>query len=152
MNDSPRYDKTLLPVKLNAPVLEVDNEATVENKEELVIVVVLMPMILTLQDAKPNDRIVDPAERLVIPAVSARFDQRWNVYDAQGRIKNVEMGCVRILLSIVHTSSSLTRCLRRTLEPRRRLPCNPGLPRPLSGRTSLHTKHTTRRAAAARNH
>ena len=84
MDDSPRYDKTLLPVQLNTPVLEIDNEATVEDKEELIIVVVLMPMILTLQDAKPNDRVVDLAERLVIPAVGTRFDQRRNVHHAQG--------------------------------------------------------------------
>ena len=90
MDDPPRHDKTLLRVKFNAPILEVDNEAAVEDKEELVIVVVLMPMILTLQDAKPNDRVVDLAQRLVIPAVGTRFDQRWNVHHAQGRIKDVE--------------------------------------------------------------
>ena len=69
MHDSLRYDKTLLPAKLDASILEVYEEATVEDKEELVVVVVLVPVILTLQDAQPNHRVVDLAQRLVIPAV-----------------------------------------------------------------------------------
>jgi hypothetical protein len=61
MDDSLWYDKSLLPVELNAPILEVHDKAAVEDKEELVIVVVLVPVILTLQDAQPNDRVVDLA-------------------------------------------------------------------------------------------
>ena len=75
MHDSLRYDKALLPAKLDAPILEVYDEATVEDEEELVVVVVLVPVILTLQDAQPNHRVVDLAQGLVIPAVGARFDQ-----------------------------------------------------------------------------
>ena len=41
MHDSLRYDKALLPAKLDAPILEVYDEATVEDKEELVVVVCL---------------------------------------------------------------------------------------------------------------
>ena len=44
-------------------------KATFEDKEELVIVVVLMPVILALQDTQPDNRIVDLAQRLVVPAV-----------------------------------------------------------------------------------
>jgi len=65
MDDSLRYDKALLLVKLNASILEVYDKATVEDKEELIIVVVLVPVILALQDAQPNDRVVDLAQRLV---------------------------------------------------------------------------------------
>ena len=75
MHDSLRYDKALLPAKLDAPILEVYDEATVEDKEELVVAVVLVPVILTLQDAQPNHRVVDLAQRLVIPAFGARFGQ-----------------------------------------------------------------------------
>jgi hypothetical protein len=75
MDDALRYDKPLLPVKLNASILEVYDKATVEDKEELIIVIVPVPVILALQDAQPNDRVVDLAQRLVIPAFGTRFGQ-----------------------------------------------------------------------------
>ena len=69
MDDSLWYYKALLVMQLNASILEVYDEATFEDKKELVIVVMLVPMVLTLQDAEANNRVVDLAQCLVVPAI-----------------------------------------------------------------------------------
>src|SRR5947207_5893748 len=76
-----------------------------ENKEELVVVVVFVPVVLTLHDAKANDRIVHFAEGLVVPTVRAGGDQRGNVDYAQLRELNIEVRGVRMRLCITHDAS-----------------------------------------------
>src|SRR5215207_3093570 len=48
-------------------LLEIDEEPTFDDVEELVVGVVLMPVILALHDAEAYDRVVDAGERLVVP-------------------------------------------------------------------------------------
>lgn len=79
MNDALRDHKALSLSKLDASLLEVDNETAFKNKEELVVVVVLVPMVLALHDAETDDRIVHLAQRLVVPAVGTRIHQRGHV-------------------------------------------------------------------------
>jgi len=95
VNDALRHDVPLLRSQIDGAVLEVNDETAVENKEELVVVVVFMPMILAAHDAQANDRVVHFAQRLVIPSVGARSDQRRNVDYAQLRESNVEIGGIR---------------------------------------------------------
>jgi hypothetical protein len=83
VNDPLRHDESLSLSKVDRPALQVDDEATLEDKEELIVVVVLVPVILTLQDAKSNDRVVHFAEGLVVPMVGAGVNQRGNVNQAQ---------------------------------------------------------------------
>jgi hypothetical protein len=80
MNDALRDNKPLLLTELDASILEIDDETTFQDKEELVVVVVFVPVILALHDAETNDRIVHLAQRLVVPAVRASRDQRWHVH------------------------------------------------------------------------
>ena len=75
MNDALRDNKALLSRKLDTLVLEIDDEATFQYKEELIVIVVFVPVILALHDAKTNDRTVHLTQRLVVPAVRARRDQ-----------------------------------------------------------------------------
>ena len=89
MDNPLRYNKALLPLKLNASILKIDDEPTFENKEELVIAVVLVPVVLALQNAEANDRVVDLAQRLVVPAVGACLDQSRNIDQAQRLVKDV---------------------------------------------------------------
>ena len=58
MNDALRDNKPLLLRKLDTSILEINDKATVENKEELIVVVVFVPVILALHDAETNDRTV----------------------------------------------------------------------------------------------
>ena len=55
-------------------VLDVDQELSVQDQEELVLVVVLVPVELALDDAEPNDRVVDGRQGLVEPRLGARGD------------------------------------------------------------------------------
>ena len=98
MNDAFRNDKALPFRKFDALILEIDDEAAFEHKEKFVVVVVLVPMIFTLHDAKANHRIIDPTQGLVVPLVGTRGYQGRHVDQAQRRKKHIEKGCVRIFL------------------------------------------------------
>ena len=49
------------------PGLEIDEEGAFEDKEKLVVVGVLVPMILALHHSKTNHRLVDPRQCLIVP-------------------------------------------------------------------------------------
>ena len=53
-------------------VLEIDEQLAVEHEEELVGVVVLVPMKVTLDYAKPDDGIIDRCQGLVKPRLVGR--------------------------------------------------------------------------------
>jgi hypothetical protein len=61
MHDALGYDKTLARLQINALAFEIDDEMTVKDKEEFIVVVVLVPVILALHDAEADDRFVDLA-------------------------------------------------------------------------------------------
>src|SRR6202022_2147898 len=67
----------------------------VENKEEFVNVVMLVPVIFTLQYAQPHDRVVYLAKSLVVPFVCAGIGQLLHVDELKGLVQNVEIGFVR---------------------------------------------------------
>src|SRR4051812_28271815 len=75
--------------------LEVDEESTVENKEELVVFRVLVPMILPLHDAEPDDRLVDAREGLIIPRVLNGADEGIECDLLERPEENVQIRCVR---------------------------------------------------------
>ena len=58
--------------EVHRAVFQVDEEPALDDVEELVLVVVLVPVVLAPDDAEPDDRVVDPAEGLVVPRVGAR--------------------------------------------------------------------------------
>jgi hypothetical protein len=76
VNDTFRDDEALLSIELDTSIFKIDDETTLKDKEELVVISVFVPVILTLHYAKSNDRIVHLAQRLVVPAVGTRGDQR----------------------------------------------------------------------------
>ena len=75
--------------------LKIDDEKALEDKEELVIGIVLMPVIFSLHDPEPHDGIVHLAEGLVIPLILDRLDQRIEVNFRERWIANVQVRCVR---------------------------------------------------------
>lgn len=75
VHDTLRDYKTLLRLKIYRSAFEVDNEVSFEHEKELVVVVMLVPVILSLHDAKANYRIVHFTQRLVIPLVRTCFDE-----------------------------------------------------------------------------
>ena len=77
--------------EIDRAVFEVDDEVPVEDKEELIVIVVFVPVILALHDPQSNHRVVDLAERLIVPLVRAGFDECRNVHQAQGGELDVQM-------------------------------------------------------------
>ena len=85
MDDALGHDKALLRSQLDGAVFEVDEKAALKHKKELVVMVVLVPVILALHDSEANDRVVDLAERLVVPPVATGFHQGGNIDQIKGR-------------------------------------------------------------------
>jgi hypothetical protein len=63
-----RYHEALLPCELDSSILQVDQEAALDDIEELIFVGVVVPVILALDDAQADNGIVDPAQGLIEPA------------------------------------------------------------------------------------
>src|SRR5258708_15886943 len=104
VDDPLGHDESLSRRELYGPAFEIDDEATVEHHEEFIVFVVLVPVVFTLQHAQPDDGVVHFAERLVVPAVGARLDQRRNIDQAQFRESNVEVRGVGIGFRLIHFS------------------------------------------------
>src|SRR5688500_4651255 len=56
--------------------LEVDEESSLDDIEELVVGFVAVPVILALHDAESDDGLVHSRERLVVPLVADRINER----------------------------------------------------------------------------
>jgi hypothetical protein len=107
MHDPFGHDKPLPGLKVNALAAflhQVDDEVSGNHVEEFIIVFVLMPVILTLNDAESNNRVIDFAQGLVVPAIGAGFYHRGDVDQLKWIVQNVEVGDVgvRSAAHIVH--------------------------------------------------
>ena len=96
-----RHDETLPRTKINNLVFQIDQEMAVEHKEELVDVVMLVPVVFALQYAEPHDRFVHLAQRLVVPFVRARIGQLLNIDYFERPMQNVQISLVRKILGFV---------------------------------------------------
>ena len=54
-------DEALTRQKVDRALFEIDDEASAKNEEELIVVIMLMPVIFPLHDAEPDNGIVHPA-------------------------------------------------------------------------------------------
>jgi len=101
MNDASGDDKPLPRPQINRAIFQVDQETTVDDVEKLVQILVGVPMVLALHNAKSHNRIVHTAKCLVIPFVGAGIDELLNVNDLQRLVQNIQIGLVwKILLSL----------------------------------------------------
>ena len=75
MHDAPGHDEPLARQQFDATALQVDDERPVHDVEKLVEVVMAVPVVFTLNHAQPHNRVIDAAERLVVPAVRAGGDE-----------------------------------------------------------------------------
>src|SRR4029077_16266689 len=94
--DRARHDEALAGIERDGAVGEVDEQLAAHDEEELVVVVVVVPVVLTLDNAHADDGVVDPAQRLVEPLVSARVGERAYMERFERAMKDVEPGYVRV--------------------------------------------------------
>src|SRR4029453_12226451 len=83
--------KPLSGCELDRPAFQVNYEAPLDHVEELILLVVLMPVELALHDAEPYDGLVHSTQRLVIPRVLAGIDECLNVNELQGSVPLVQV-------------------------------------------------------------
>ena len=69
MQHSLRYDESLALAELHRAALQVDQEFSFDDIKELVEIVVLVPVILSLDHTQPHDRVVHLAQCLIVPRV-----------------------------------------------------------------------------------
>jgi len=79
MHHTFRDSKSLPRHELNRPAFQVNVETPLHYIEELIFLVVLVPVELSLHDAEPHNAVIHATQSLVIPSVLARIDQRLNV-------------------------------------------------------------------------
>src|SRR5580658_3931106 len=71
VNDATRNRYPLIRVKLDRPVLQVHEQLPAQYKEELIILVVLMPVIFPFDDPHPDNTVVYLRKGLIEPFVFA---------------------------------------------------------------------------------
>src|SRR5471032_2983440 len=71
VNDTPWNYEALPRLQIDRLPFEIDDKVPVQDKEKLVVVFMLVPMVLALHDTQANDRVVHFAERLIVPRVRA---------------------------------------------------------------------------------
>lgn len=102
MLDAFGNDKSLLWLQINRAIFEIDDEVPLQDKEELVVVVMFVPVVLALHDAEANNGVVHLTKRLVIPLLGAGFYQGWYVHQVERRKLYIEVSGVRIILLFAH--------------------------------------------------
>src|SRR5438067_6399345 len=106
MHDAPGNHEALLRLQVDRAILEIDDEVPFEDEKELIVAVVLVPVILALHHPEADDRVVDLAESLVVPALPALRHQRRHVDHAERRELDVEMGGVGVVGGLAHVGYS----------------------------------------------
>src|SRR5215469_14682243 len=85
-------DKALIGQELDrSPLVEIDYESATQDVKKLIIIVVFVPVVLALHYAEPNDRIVHPAKRLIVPLVGDRLCELVDIDQSEGIELYVEM-------------------------------------------------------------
>ena len=71
MQDSLGDHEALSRSKLYGSILQVNQESTLDHIEEFIVSLVFVPMIITFYNPQPHHGLVNLAQRLVVPLVSA---------------------------------------------------------------------------------
>jgi hypothetical protein len=102
MPDALGNDKSLLWLQVDRAIFEIDDEVPFQDKEELIVVLMFVPVVLALHDPEANNGVVHLAKRLVIPLIGAGFHQGPDVHQVKGRKLDIEVSGVRIILLFAH--------------------------------------------------
>jgi hypothetical protein len=88
-------DESFSRRQIDRTIFQIDQEPATNHIEEFIFVVVVMPVIFTLDHAQPDNAFVHPAECLVIPLILAGLDQPGHIDLFQRPVQNVEPRVVR---------------------------------------------------------
>ena len=94
-------DKSLSGHEVDRSTFQINQQPTFDNIEKFVVIIVLVPMILALDDANADNRSVDLAKRLIEPRFT-RVGQRFLVDHLQCAVQNIKPRIVREILDVAH--------------------------------------------------
>src|SRR5439155_5718110 len=96
------HDEALARRELDRAALQVDDEPPRDDVEELVLVVVLVPVVFPLHHTESHHGVVDLAERLGVPGMGAGVEQRLDVDELERPVADVEVSIVGIRRAVGH--------------------------------------------------
>src|SRR5579864_6069621 len=85
------------------PAFQVDQQLALNHIEELVVMIVLVPVILAFDHAQAHHRTVHLAKRLVVPLVRSRIGERLLIDQLQMFVQHIEASVIGILGSGAHS-------------------------------------------------
>ena len=97
MQNSFGYDKALQWSEIDDAVFEIDEQPPLHHVEELIIIVVFVPMVFAFDDTDAHHRIIDLAQRLIEPLVFAAVGQRLYVDHLQRLVQEIQACLIRIV-------------------------------------------------------
>src|SRR5258708_37261481 len=98
-------EESLSRREVDRAALQIDQEPAFDRIEKFVVIVVLVPMVLALDNANADDRGVYLAERLIEPRLT-RVGKRFFVNHLQGAVQNIKQRIVGEILDVAHPTSS----------------------------------------------
>jgi hypothetical protein len=102
MNDTLRNYEALSRLQIDRLVFKVDHEVAIQDKEEFIVVVMLVPVVFALHNAQPHDGFIHLAEGLVVPLVRAGPYQSRYIDDRESWKLDVEKRGVGMGLVVAH--------------------------------------------------
>jgi hypothetical protein len=84
------YDKALQWSEIDDAVFQIDEQPPFHDIEELIIVIVLVPVVLPFDDTHAHDRLVDFAQCLIEPLVFAGVGQGLYVDHFERLVQDVQ--------------------------------------------------------------
>jgi hypothetical protein len=96
VHDASGNDEALPGSEFNRTAFEIDKQLSLDDIKEFVVIVVLVPVILTLDDSQAHHRLVDLAQRLIEPLVFAGVRESPLIDDFHRRIEDIQAGFVWI--------------------------------------------------------
>jgi len=98
-------DESLSRREVDRAALQIDQKPAFDHIEKFVVIVVLVPMVLALDNTNADDRGVHLAERLIEPRLT-RVGKRLFVNHLQGAVQNIKPRIVGEILDVAHPKSS----------------------------------------------
>ena len=96
MHRSARHYHALAGRQFNRAALQINEQHTIQHEEELVIVVVLMPVVFALNDAGADNRFIHLAQCLIEPPVIRGRRNVVQIDNFQRAMQDVETSFVGI--------------------------------------------------------
>jgi hypothetical protein len=102
MQDTLGDNRSLSRTEFDRPAFEINQQLPLEHVEKFVIIIMLVPVVLALHNAKTNHGAIHLTESLVVPFVRARIGERLFVNYLQWPVKDVQSGLVWKVFSTGH--------------------------------------------------